>query len=49
MNNDGELAVDIAESDEMEDLLNAVLKEKGQYLIIYWFILFPMSDTGLQV
>lgn len=29
VNNDGELAVDIAESDEMEDLLHAVLKEKG--------------------
>lgn len=29
VNNDGELAIDIAESDEMEDLLQAVLKEKG--------------------
>ncbi len=29
VNNDGELAVDIAESDAMEDLLLAVLKEKG--------------------
>lgn len=29
VNNDGELAVDIAESDEMEDLLHAVLKDKG--------------------
>lgn len=30
VNNDGELAVDIAESDEMEELLHAVLKEKGE-------------------
>ena len=42
VNNDGELAVDIAESDEMEDLLHAVLKERGlhftyEFLMKLWF------------
>lgn len=29
VNHDGQLAVDIAESDEMEDLLKAEIKEQG--------------------
>lgn len=33
VNHDGQLAVDIAESDEMEDLLKAELKEQGMLII----------------
>lgn len=32
VNHDGQLAVDIAESDEMEDLLKAEIKEQGMYI-----------------
>lgn len=33
VNHDGQLAVDIAESDEMEDLLKAEIKEQGMLTI----------------
>lgn len=48
VNNDGELAVDIAESDEMEDLLNKVLKEKGQYSFIL-FVIFVIREYNTNV
>lgn len=32
VNHDGQLAVDIAESDEMEDLLKAEIKEQGMLM-----------------
>lgn len=32
VNHDGQLAVDIAESDEMEDLLKAEIKEQGTFM-----------------
>lgn len=48
VNNDGELAVDIAESDEMEDLLNNVLKEKGQYFNYFHnLIIFCWKGEGV--
>lgn len=44
VNNDGELAVDIAESDEMEDLLHAVLREKGWSFVVHLLIHLPRAD-----
>lgn len=35
VNNDGELALDIAESDEMEDMLQQHINEAGLYLYVY--------------
>lgn len=35
VNNDGELALDIAESDEMEDMLQQHINKAGLYLYMY--------------
>jgi len=35
VNNDGELALDIAESDEMEDMLQQHINKAGLYLYVY--------------
>lgn len=45
VNYDGELPVDIAESDEMAELLQKVIDEKGQYFLLY----FSSKDTHTHV
>lgn len=47
VNHDGQLAVDIAESDEMDDLLKAEIKEQGKTEMWYFEASFKWNSKVL--